>query len=367
MRLALTELRRRPGRFVPVLGALSLLTVLLLLLGGLLDGLYLGSSGALRAQPGELVVYSADARRQLERSRVEPDVRAAVEAVDGVATVGGLGSLRASVAVDGADERTPVAVFGYEEAPTGFPEQAPGPGEAIADRELREAGIEEGDRVALSARGPELEVVGFADDVGYSLQPALWVDPATWRDARAALRPDTAVGEGAFEALVVRAEPGVDPVDLAGRIDDATGATQTLTLGDAVLAIPGLEQQNAVFSGLIGATLFVAGLVIALFAALLVVERTALYGVLKALGTPSRRLLAGLLSQSVAIAALAFVVGGLTALLLAQVVPETIPLRLEPGRALTTAALLVVTAAAGSAVTLRRVVRIDPAAAIGGA
>lgn len=366
MRLALLELRRRPGRFVPVLGALTLLTVLLLLLGGLLDGLYLGSSGALRAQPGDLVVFGDDARRQLERSRIEPDVRSAVEDVGGVAAAGGLGSVRASVDV-GAADRTPVAVFGYQEAPDGFPQDAPGPGEAVADAELRDEGLEEGDRVALAEDGPELEVVGFADDVGYALQPALWVDPATWREARTALRPDTTLAEGVFEALVVRVDDGEDPVTIAREIDDATGATETLTVDQAVLAIPGLEQQNAIFSGLIGATLFVSGLVIALFAALLVVERTALYGVLKALGTPSRRLLAGLLAQAVTIAATAYVVGGAVTLALAQLVPDAVPIRLEPGRAVTTAVLLVVTAALGSAVSLRRVVRIDPASAIGGA
>ena len=38
--------------------ALSLLVVLLLLLGGLLDGLFLGSTGTLHAQDSDLVVFS---------------------------------------------------------------------------------------------------------------------------------------------------------------------------------------------------------------------------------------------------------------------------------------------------------------------
>ena len=40
----LREMRRRPGRFVVAVGMLTLLGVLLLLLGGLLDGLLTGSS-----------------------------------------------------------------------------------------------------------------------------------------------------------------------------------------------------------------------------------------------------------------------------------------------------------------------------------
>lgn len=41
MRLAVRELLRRPGRFTVVGGALTVLVLLLLFLGGLLDGLYL--------------------------------------------------------------------------------------------------------------------------------------------------------------------------------------------------------------------------------------------------------------------------------------------------------------------------------------
>ena len=39
MKVALLELRRRPWRFAPAVIALVLLTLLLLVLGGLLDGL----------------------------------------------------------------------------------------------------------------------------------------------------------------------------------------------------------------------------------------------------------------------------------------------------------------------------------------
>lgn len=362
MRTALAELRRRPGRFLPVLATLTVLTTLLLLLGGLLDGLYLGSSSALRAQPGQLVVYSEGAREQLDRSRVDAEVREQVEAADGVADVGGFGLI--STRIDG-EQPLSVAVLGFESAPEAFSGIDLDEGQAIADDQLQLEGHSVGDRVSFDSDAPEVEIVAFVDDVGYGLQPALWTTPDTWREISAAARPDAQVPEGVFNVLIVRTDGDLEQV--ADGIDDATGTTQTLTIDEAILAIPGLEQQNTVFSGLIGATFGVAGIVVALFAALIVVERTALYGVLKALGTPSRRLLAGLLVQSITLAALAFVAGGLITLLLTVVIPETVPLRLEPSRALSTVALLLGTTALGSALTLRRVVRIEPASAIGGA
>ena len=50
MKLALRELWRRPGRFVVATAILALIALLLMVLGGLLDGLVAGSTGALRAQ-----------------------------------------------------------------------------------------------------------------------------------------------------------------------------------------------------------------------------------------------------------------------------------------------------------------------------
>ena len=105
MRVALVELRRRPGRFAPAVIALLLLTVLLLMLGGLLDGLYNGSTGALRAQPGQLLTYSADAKLSVVRSRIDAATTAEVSAVAGVQQVGGLGTALLGAQVPGREHR----------------------------------------------------------------------------------------------------------------------------------------------------------------------------------------------------------------------------------------------------------------------
>ena len=51
MRIALKELIRRPGRFVTATVILTLIAILLMFLGGLLDGLIRASTGVLRSRP----------------------------------------------------------------------------------------------------------------------------------------------------------------------------------------------------------------------------------------------------------------------------------------------------------------------------
>ena len=122
MRLAMRELRRRPGRFITASVILTLVAVLVMFLGGLLDGLVRGSTGALRAQDADVIVYSDAARSTFARSRIDADSRAAVEAVPGVARTGGIGivQLGARVPGNGPRDLAATALFGYELAPSGI-------------------------------------------------------------------------------------------------------------------------------------------------------------------------------------------------------------------------------------------------------
>lgn len=365
MSLAWRELVRRPGRFAVAGTALTLLVVLLFLLGGLLDGLFLGSTGAIRAQRGDAFVFSGDARSSFLRSRIDPELRARVEAVEGVASVSGLGFtlLGARRAGDRRGEPLDVAVAGYERDLAGRL-TPPSPGQAWADERLRDEGVDVGDVLTVGPADVPLEVAGFVSDTSYLLQGALWVEPATWRAIQTSARPDATVRDGVFQVLAVRGDG--DAGALARAVDSATGGlTRSLTRDEAVLSLPGTRQQRSTFTALIGVTLLVAGLVSALFFALLTLERTATYAILKAIGAPSVQLVLGVVLQAVVVATGAVAVGLLLTLGLQTIIPSGIPVRLEPGRLVTSAVLVVITGAAGGLLSLRRIVRIDPATAIG--
>jgi putative ABC transport system permease protein len=364
MRLAVRELLRRPGRFAVVGGALTVLVLLLLFLGGLLDGLYLNSTGAVRTLDADGIVFSDDARQSFLRSEIAPDVREVVDSVDGVRETGGLGFALLGVAIPGQDEVVDGAVIGYELPSAELPEP-PAPGEAWADRQLADECAAAGDEVLVGPAEVQVTIAGFVDDTNYLQQGGLWVEPGTWRQVLAENRPDAVLADGSFQALVLRFADDADADAVRAAVDDATASTETLGEAATIEAIPGIVEQNATFTAVIGVTVFIAGLVIALFFALLTLERLGLYAVLKAVGGSSGTLVAGVVVQSVVVAAGAFVLGGLLTLGLLQVVPDGIPLQLELSRAASTLVLITVAAVVGALVSLRRIVRIDPAAAIG--
>jgi putative ABC transport system permease protein len=365
VRLALRELIRKPWRFAVAGTALLVLTVLLLFLGALLDGLYLGSTGVLRSQSADLLTFSSDARSSLVRSRIDPELRAEVTSVDGVASVDGLGVALVGAEVPGEDDLADAAVVGYER-PTGDIPAPPPPGDAYADRSLERRGVRIGDQVGLGPARYPVTVVGWVEDANFLLQGGLWVEPGTWREVLGASRPDSVLPDGTFQALAVTTAPDVDPAAVAEAIDAATGgATETLTRDDAVLALPGIREQGSTFTSIISVTLFVAGLVIALFFALLTLERIGLYAVLKAIGGSTAQIFAGVVTQAVVVAAVSFLLGAVVVYALSPVLADALPFQLVTSRTVTTFVLLLVTAVVGSAISLRRVVKVDPASAIG--
>ena len=370
MNIAVTELRRRPSRFVTATIILTLLATLLLLLGGLLDGLISGSTGAIAGQRADVVVYSATAEQSFPRSRISPEQRATIDAVDGVERTGGIGvtQLGARVPGNGPRDLAPVALFGYQIPPTGVGDP-PADGSAYADRSLEADGVEVGDTLELGPARTPVQVVGWVDDLAYAGQGTLWASEGTWRTATAANRPDAQLGADDTQALVVQGDAGVDPTKLALRIDEATdGTTDSLDLAGAVVAIPGVSEQRSTFNQIIGVTLVIAVVVVALFFALLTVERTALYGVLKAIGATSGRLFRGVLLQAVVVTAVAAAIGSVIAVGLDLAIPPgSIPYTLAPGRVASSIAFLLTAAVIGCAFSLRRVLRIDPASAIGSA
>ena len=64
---------------------------------------------------------------------------------------------------------------------------------------------------------------------------------------------------------------------------------------------------------------------------------------------------------------MAFVFGSMLAVMADSVLPGEVPLQLTPNRFVFTLVALVVAAVLGSAISLRRVTRIDPASASGSA
>ncbi|MFV0257459.1 MAG: ABC transporter permease [Acidimicrobiales bacterium] len=366
MSIALKELVREPRRFLPVWVALTLLVVLLVILGGFLDGLSRSQTGPYRAYDGDVWVFDTAANRQLQRSRVA-DTAVTADSVPGIDAVGSLDATFTVAAVgdSGGDpaELQDIVLYGYDLASTALPEP-PGDGEIVVDRQLqRQAPFEVGDTITIGPSDEPMTVTAVVDDLTNGA-PTVWVNPDEWRRLVTTVNPAALPPQGFHQALVVQPAEGTDATTLAPAISGLDGV-EGVTVAQAIDALSVVQQQTSTFTAIIAVTFVVSLLVVALFFALITLEQTRLYAVLKALGARTGELLRGISVQAVVITAVALVVGIALSAIIVVVLPPTLPVRVLPVRIVQISLGLLATALVGGLLTARRILRIDPASSIG--
>ena len=364
--LATSEIRRGRGRFAAVVSALSLIVFLVLILGALADGLFFGATGAVRSTTATAFGFSSEAEGSLIRSRLDESDVARFAAAPGVESAGPVGVLLTGGR--GPEGELDLAVFGVAMGGPGTPTtlvegRLPDPGEVgvvAADTQLQRFGVALGSAVSVGA--VSAEVVGFVSDTSYQLQPTIWTSVDTWRAMRDAVRPELSGQPTAINAVALVTAADADLTAIAAEVSDTT----VLTAEATGLAIPGVEQQASTLNSIIYTTLAVAALVVALFFALLVLEKRELFAALKALGTPTSRLGVAVIVQAVVSSALGVVIGALVARGFGLLIPAQVPTLFRTDTLVTIAVFTLVAGFVGALFSLRRIARIDPATAIGG-
>ncbi len=382
--LGLAELRRTLRRAWSSAATLVVLSMLTLTLAGLADALERDSTGVLRSLDADVVVFNEEARLQLLRSRVPAPLGVSLGWLEGVARAGTIGLFPTSLAT--GSEQTRITIVGYNARTPAEPTNVvagrlPVDGEpriAAADVRLRSRGLELGDTVVL-AGDREVEIVGFVEDTLFLQQPTVWVPPHLWAEVRASAFPEAGFAEMLAGATVVRTAVGADPAEVAATIeaeladldaddvalddvDDLDGfAVDAVAMPRALDAIPGVDVQRNTFTVIVALAVAVVGVVVGLLFTLLVSERRPVLATLRALGAPPKVLVTALLTQVVALWAVATVGGTAVTLVLAEVVPEAMPLAVRPGLVAWIAVALLAASVAGAAFALRRVARLDPA------
>jgi putative ABC transport system permease protein len=236
----------------------------------------------------------------------------------------------------------------------------PGAGskEVLIDSQTRRQGIAIGDIISITD-GADLEVVGVAGDAGFGTVTA-WIGHDVYDEVVAQVRPELAGLAGTSQALGLElSDPDATSLD----VDGLVVATQQ----EAIDALPAASQQKTTLNGIVYTTFAVAAIVVGLFFALVTLEKRSQFAVLKAIGMPNRALVVALFTQAVVSSVVGFVIGYVLLRLAALVIPASVPALFLFGTAATVAVVTVVMGAIGAVFSFRRVVRIDPASALGGA
>jgi putative ABC transport system permease protein len=354
--IALREIRRSPGRFALLVGAVALLVLLLLFFQAVASSLTLGTTGGIDSNSADVFVYSDTARRNPAASYLPAEVAEPVAAVGGVASVAEAG--RGLFAIDGVD----AVVIGLDRPGAGGPatlsegRAAERSGEAVFSGSDLAESFDLGQQIMVE--GVALTVVGLADDAAFEVSPTFYV---TYSDFEAAVR--ARVGrqvEAPVSWLGVEVAEGSDPAEVAKRITGEVDGVEALDRAAASRALPGVDQITQSFGILYLLLLIVVTIVTGVFFLILTVQKQPSLVLLRAVGASRADVVAPVLYQVLAIVGMGAVAGAVVAAGLLLAARETFGATLDLGTTAAITGFIVVLGLVASLGAVRRVLAVDP-------
>ncbi|MCD9153549.1 ABC transporter permease [Aeromicrobium duanguangcaii] len=378
MFLALRELQFARGRFALMGTVLALISVLVVLLSGLSSGLVNDGVSGLKSMPVTAFAFDEGTMKDnaFSRSVIEEDQLQPWKDAKGVDAAEPMGvSIVNSTTNDG--KQVDLTLFGVETdgflAPKTSQGEGLGPvnGIVVSDT-LKDEGVEIGTVMTLDRIDTELTVVGFTEgqatfghvDVAY-LPLSTWqliasntAQPGAPTEATVA-----AADYSLFSTIAVQAKDGAD-IDLAAA-DKAAGTT-SMTLTESFNASPGYQAETMTLSMIQVFLYVICALVVGAFFTVWTIQRAGDLAVLRAMGASSRFLLRDSLAQATIVLLVFTGIGVAAGVALGAAMPAAMPFELEAGPIAVASLLTIGLGLLGAGVSVLRITRIDPLAALGG-
>ena len=377
--LAVKEVWRNRARFLLVSLVIALITLLVLFIAALGEGLGNGNREYISKLDAQVIVYQAKSDFLIQASRLSRGRLAAVRRVDGVADAGMLGTSSASLILTDNAAPIKIALLGVEPGRTGEPKVVSGQQlstdlaqEVIIDRNTAyRSKLGLGDTLTVRVtQGTQdefydLRIVGITDGQQYSLQPSVFVPFFTWDRIRPKSEAEVNSSNPVANVILVKLNDPSQVDAVRARLVAQVDNIEIATLKEAIQALPGYSAQQSTLNTQGGFTLFIGILVIGGFFQIQILQKVAQIGVLKAIGTSNPVVAASSIIQITIVTVIGVIIGGLLTFLFSLSFPPTVPIVFNGTTSALAVIALLLIGPLGGLVSIRYAVRIEPLKALG--
>ncbi len=377
--LAVKEIWRNRGRFLLVSLVIALITLLVLFIAALGEGLGNGNREYISKLNADLVVFQGKSDFLIQASRLGRDRLAAVRRVDGVQDAGMFGASSVNLIQSDDNSTLKVAMLGVEPGHTGEPRVLEGSqlSTDLAEEALIDAntairtGITVGDtltvRVTQGTRDElfKLRVVGVTDGQQYSLQPSIFVPFFTWDRIRPKSEAEVNSLTSVANVFLVKLDDPTRVDVVSQRLTAQVGNIETADLKTTIQSLPGYSAQQSTLNTQGGFTLFIGILVIGGFFQIQILQKVSQIGVLKAIGTANPIVAASSVIQIVIVTMIGVAIGALLTFLFSLTFPPTVPIVFNGTTSAIAIIALLLIGPLGGLVSIRYAVKIEPLKALG--
>ncbi|HVN15440.1 MAG TPA: ABC transporter permease [Anaerolineales bacterium] len=375
--LALKEIWRNRGRFFLVALVIALITLLVLFIAALGEGLATNNRQYIANLDAQLVVFLDKSDYIVSSSRLDQSVLKAVRRVPGVAAAGPISTSTTAIMLDNG-QVLKVSLLGVEPDQPGLPLVIQGrtfqtqlAKEVVIDKNVAlRSDVKVGDEITIrSTQGTKdqfftLQVVGLTEGEAYTFQPTIFVPPSTWERVRpkSASEADKTIPD--INVIAVKLDDLTQTQAMIARLTNSVSNIQVADIPTTINNIPGYSAQQGTVQTQGVFTLLIGVLVIGGFFQIQVLQKVPQIGVLKAIGSSNGVVGAAAVIQIMVTTALGVGIGGLFTYVFSLFFPPTIPLVFNgTASALAILALLLI-GPAGGLVSVIYAVRIEPLKAL---
>ncbi|MBK6328113.1 MAG: ABC transporter permease [Chloroflexi bacterium] len=380
--LAFKELWRNRGRFFLVSMVIALITLLVIFLAGLGEGLATANKEYLSNLGGELVVFQDQANLAVLSSQIGRSKMNDIRRTDGVADAGAIGASSVFVEYPGMDttaEPTSFSFLGVEPGRPGEPTVLDGrslsglrANEAIIDRRIaQDTGLQIGDVITIKSTQAGVDqfypvtIVGITASQQFFFQSSIFVPLFTWDN----IRPKPVVGnsqsELTYNIINIKLENPADEEVMIERLQNDIAGIEVVNVVTAYENSPGYAAQQSTLNTQRGFTLLIGVLVVGGFFQIQTLQKVGQVGMLKALGASNPLVGLAATAQIIITNLLGVVLGGLATFLLALGLPQNVPIIFTGPQVIIAILTLLFIGPLGGLVSIRFLVRVEPLRALG--
>lgn len=349
MFLAWNEIRRNKLKFGLIIGVLTMISYLLFLLSGLANGLINMNKEGIDKWQADAIVLNKDANQTVQQSVFnKKDIENKYKKQ---ATLKQTGEI-----VSNGHQKDNVLVFGVEKSSFLVPSLIEGhkatkDNEVLADETLKNKGFKIGDTLSLSQSDEKLHIVGFTESAKYNASPVIFTNDATIAKINPRLTGDK------INAVVVR--------DTNWKDKKLNQELEAVSINDFIENLPGYKPQNLTLNFMISFLFVISATVIGIFLYVMTLQKTSLFGILKAQGFTNGYLANVVISQTLILALFGTAFGLLLTGVTGAFLPDAVPVKFDVLTLLVFAMVLMIVSVLGSLFSILTIRKIDPLKAIG--
>ncbi|MFW8577381.1 ABC transporter permease [Enterococcus entomosocium] len=354
MFLAINEIRHSKLRYALVTGVMFLIAYLVFFLTGLAYGLAQDNRMAVDKWEADQILLTEEANDNLNMSMLPRSLYDEVDAPEKAV----LAQTAGVMTKEDNGEKVDVTFFGID------PDQFLAPNiidgemfasddEAVADSSIEEEyGISIGDTIKLAGSDKKLKIVGFTDNARFSVAPVLYTSIGAYQEIRFEKEDDSE--NARINAIVTR-----------GKIKEVPDDLVATDISKFINELPGYNAQVLTFGFMIGFLIVIAAIVIGIFIYVLTMQKSEIFGVMKAQGISSRYIAFSVIAQTFLLATSGVLIGGLATIGTALVLPAAVPFQINLLFFASISVMMILIAMLGAFFSVRTIVKIDPLKAIG--